>query len=135
MSARRPPPKPLDALPAQTVRRLGALDVDELRRLAANAGHRFVLVECSGCVDRQSVLKAIGRAFDFPQWYGANLDALYDCLTDLPERAEAGWVVVLERLPREPTFSAAQRDALLDVFRDAADEFAGRRIGLRVFYS
>ena len=135
MSASSQDQKPIDALPAQTVRGLGARDVDELRRWAARAGHRFVLVECSDCVDRHSVLKAIGCAFSFPDWYGANLDALYDCLTDLPELAVPGWVVVLERLPGEPRFRAAERDALLDVFRDAADDFAQRQIGLRVFYS
>jgi RNAse (barnase) inhibitor barstar len=135
MSASSQTPKPIDALPAQTVRSLGGRDVDELRRWAARAGHRFVLVECSDCVDKSAVLKAIGRAFAFPDWYGANLDALYDCLTDLPERAVPGWVVVLERLPHESTFNAAQRDALLDVFRDATEDFAARQVGLRVFYS
>jgi RNAse (barnase) inhibitor barstar len=135
MSAADQGPKPIDALPAQTVRSVRGRDVDELRRWAAQAGHRFVLVECSDCLDRRSVLQAIGHAFEFPQWYGANLDALYDCLTDLTDRAEPGWVVVLERLPREPTFDSAERDALLDVFRDAAEDFAQRRVGLRVFYS
>ena len=135
MSASSQTPRPIDALPAQTVRSLGTLEVDELRHWAANAGHRFVHVECSDCVDKRAVLKAIGRAFDLPQWYGANLDALYDCLTDLPEREKAGWVVVLERLPDEPALSATERDALLDVFRDAADDFAERRVSLRVFYS
>jgi RNAse (barnase) inhibitor barstar len=135
MSAASPTPKPIDALPTQTVRPLGGRDIDELRRWAAQAGHRFVLVECSDCVDKASVLKAIGRAFAFPEWYGANLDALYDCLTDLPERRQPGWVVVLERLPGEPTFKVEDRDALLDVFRDAAEDFARQHVGLRVFHS
>ena len=26
----------------------------------------------------------LAEAFDFPAWYGGNLDAMYDCLTDLP---------------------------------------------------
>ena len=128
-------PKPIDELPAQTVRRLGSLDVDGLRSWAAQAGHRFVLAECSDCVDKGSLLKTIGRAFAFPDWYGNTLDALYDCLTDLPERGGPGWVVVLERLPPEPRFGADERAALLDVFRDAADAFAERGIGMRVFYS
>ena len=135
MSPTRSAPTPVDELPAQTVRRLGARDVDALQRWAAQAGHPFVRVECSDCVDKVSVLKAIGRAFGFPDWYGANLDALYDCLTDLTERAMPGWIVVLERLPAEPRFGADDRSALLDVFRDAAEDFAGRGIGLRVFYS
>lgn len=135
MNAPSQTPKPIDALPAQTVRSLGGRDIDELRRWAARAGHRFVLVECSDCVDRKSVLQAIGRAFAFPEWYGANLDALYDCLTDLPELPESGWVVVLERLPRQPAHRATEREALLDVFREAAESFAEKHVGLRVFHS
>lgn len=135
MSAADPPAKPIDQLPAQTVRRLAGYDIDRLRRWAEKAGHRFVHAECSDCVDKPAVLKAIGHAFAFPDWYGANLDALYDCLTDLPDRGPAGWVVVVERLPHEPGFDRDARAALLDVFRDAADDFAQRGVGLRVFYS
>ncbi len=127
--------KPIDALPAQTVRQLGGYAADLLRRWAEKNGHRFVLIECSDCVDKRSVLRTIGRAFAFPEWYGANLDALYDCLTDLPDRGEPGWVVVIERLPHEPQFADDQRAAVLDVFRDAADVFAERGVGLRVFYA
>lgn len=128
-------PRPVESLPAQTVRRLGSHEVDELRRWAEEAGHQFVLAECSDCVDKQAVLATIGHALAFPDWYGVNLDALYDCLTDLPERGAPGWIVVLERLPDEPGFDAEDRAALLDVFRDAAEDFAQRRVGLRVFYS
>lgn len=126
---------PIDALPAQTVRDLGAYDIESLRQWAVQSQHRFVLAECADCVDKRSVLQSIGRAFAFPPWYGANLDALYDCLTDLPERGAPGWVVVLARLPDVPNFGAEDRAALLDVFRDAAEEFAQRGVGLRVFFS
>jgi RNAse (barnase) inhibitor barstar len=135
MNAAGPRPGSLDALPAQTLRRLGPQSVDELRRWAEQAGQRFALAECSDCVDKKAVLKAIGRALEFPDWYGANLDALYDCLTDLPERGDQGWVLVLERLPVGPRFDGEQRDALLDVFRDAGEVFADRGVPLRVFYS
>jgi RNAse (barnase) inhibitor barstar len=135
MSPSRSAPKPVDALPAQTVRSLGSYEVDGLRRWAEERGHRFVLAECSDCVDKDSLLRSLGRAFGFPEWYGANLDALYDCLTDLPDRGAAGWVVVLARLPHAPGFGAGERDALLDVFRDAADDFAERGVALRVFHS
>lgn len=135
MNASRSPATPIDALPAQTVRRLGGYDADELRRWADAHGHRFVLVECSDCTDKEAVLRSIGRAFGFPEWYGANLDALYDCLTDLPDQGTPGWVVVLARLPHEAGFDAELRDTLLDVFRDAVEVFADRGVGLRVFYS
>jgi RNAse (barnase) inhibitor barstar len=128
-------PRPVETLPEQTVRRLAGYGVDDLRRWAAREDHEFVLAECSDCVDKNAVLATIGRAFAFPDWYGANLDALYDCLTDLPDRGPPGWIVVLERLPETGAFGAEERAALLDVFRDAAADFAQRRVGLRVFYS
>ena len=34
------------------------------------------------CEDRHTRL---ARGLGFPDWYGGNLDALYDCLTDLSE--------------------------------------------------
>lgn len=128
-------PKPVEFLPMQCVRRLDDYDIEQLRGWASQAGHRFVHVECSDCVDKNAVLRAIGYGFGFPQWYGANLDALYDCLTDLPERGHAGWVVVIERLPQAPRFRDEQQAALLDVFRDAADVFAERGVALRVFHA
>ena len=30
----------------------------------------------------------LAEAFHFPEWYGKNLDALYDCLSDLSEDTE-----------------------------------------------
>lgn len=30
----------------------------------------------------------LAESLDFPKWYGRNLDALYDCLTDMQEESE-----------------------------------------------
>jgi RNAse (barnase) inhibitor barstar len=129
-------PVSLDDLPSNGVRALGRLSADRLREWAAAAGQRFVQIDLTGCHDKKAVLRAIGKGFGFAGWYGANLDALYDCLTDLPEDASApGYVVLLEHLPREAAFDDEVRAALLDVFRDAAEDFAGRGIALRVLYS
>ena len=32
--------------------------------------------------------KLMESVLDFPEWYGGNLDALYDCLTDLMEEVD-----------------------------------------------
>lgn len=34
-------------------------------------------------VDKASAFEVIATALSFPDWFGRNLDALYDCLTDL----------------------------------------------------
>lgn len=127
-------PKSLDDLPVRTVRRLGALAPDQLDGWARQAGHRYAHARLAGCADRKAVLREIGRALALPRWYGANLDALYDCLTDLPEATPLGLVLVLDGLAPRGDFDAAQRDALLDVFRDAQDAFEEAGRALRVLY-
>lgn len=127
-------PRALDELPAHTVRRLGPPGADALRGWAQAAGHRVVEADLRGCKGKKAVLLALGRALQLPRWYGANLDALFDCLTDLPETAAAPGYLVLLRGLSEAGLDAEQRAALLEVFRDAAPPFAERGVALRVLY-
>lgn len=126
--------KSLADLPSNCVRPLGPLAPATLRQWAQAAGHRYVEVDLAATSDKKSVLTAIGRALGFPQWFGANLDALYDSLTELAGGG-SDYVVLLTKLPYSAQFDVEQRDALLDVFRDAAEAFADEGTGLRVFYS
>ena len=86
---------------------------------------------------KQEALETIATSFLFPAHFGKNLDALYDCMTDLVHKAgpQPGFVVVLEHLPDHAKFDREAREQLLDVFRDAADYWADRRIPFRCFYS
>ena len=36
-----------------------------------------------GARSKKAAIGAIAEALSFPDWFGHNLDALYDCLTDL----------------------------------------------------
>ncbi len=127
-------PRSLADLPAHTVRRLGTPGAETLRAWALADGQRVADADLRGCSDRKAVLVALGRALALPQWYGANLDALYDCLTDLPETAPAPGYLVLLRGLSSAGLDAAQRSDLLDVFRDATQVFAECGLPLRVFY-
>lgn len=44
-----------------------------------------VTISCGGIADKNELHARIAAALDFPDWYGHNLDALMDCLTDLDE--------------------------------------------------
>jgi RNAse (barnase) inhibitor barstar len=128
----------LSNIPAHAVLPLSAYDLADLRRAAARADQAFLHADLHLATDKQSVLETIAQAFALPDHFGVNLDALYDCLTDLepPSRADRpGFVVVLESLPENETFDRESRQALLDVFRDAADMFDDRGLAFRVFYS
>ena len=45
---------------------------------------RFVL-DVSACETAEDLHRALAEGLHFPAWYGGNLDALHDCLTDLNE--------------------------------------------------
>lgn len=58
--------------------------VPDAARALAEARERGALTHLVGPVTSQpEALDAIGAALSFPAWYGRNLDALHDCLTDL----------------------------------------------------
>lgn len=117
----------------QSVRSLRGVDLAALRAASARAGGRFVTADLRACKDRASALRELGRQLGLPEWFGANLDALYDALTDLEG---PGWVIVVE-LPRvSEGFSRASRAELLAALRDAADYHASTtKMPFRVLHS
>jgi RNAse (barnase) inhibitor barstar len=119
------------------VQSIRAYSVHELMSAAEQAGQHFLYANVAQAQSKQDVLEGIAEAFTFPVHFGKNLDALYDCMTDLVHRAgqQPGFVVVLEQLPDNPRFDRETREQLLDVFRDAADFWAERKIPFRCFYS
>lgn len=68
--------------------RLSRPPSDLVRRLR---GHGWVTGELAGATDRAEVLQGIGEALGFPGYYGRNLDALWDCLTDLTAPTALVW--------------------------------------------
>jgi len=48
---------------------------------------RFIL-NGAGIADRGELHSTIAAGLEFPVWYGNNLDALHDCLTDIFEPTE-----------------------------------------------
>lgn len=75
-------------------------------------------------------LDAIGAAMNFPAWYGRNLDALYDCLTDLSWQPPGEHVLVWTGYQE---LEAADPDgylAVLAVLDDAAAASSGRPLSV-----
>ena len=119
------------------VQSIRAYRVEDLMKAAEGVGQHFLYVNLTAAQSKQEVLEGIAEAFLFPTHFGKNLDALYDCMTDLVQKAgsQPGFVVVLEQLPDNPRFDREAREQLLDVFRDAADYWAERKVPFRCFYS
>ena len=119
------------------VQSIRAYRVEDLQQAAQAAEQHFLYASLGAAQSKQDVLETIAGAFLFPAHFGKNLDALYDCMTDLVHKSgnQTGFVVVLEQLPDNPRFDREAREQLLDVFRDAADFWAERKIPFRCFYS
>jgi len=119
------------------VQSIRAFRVQELADEANRLGQHFLYAYLGQAQSKQEVLETIALSFLFPKHFGKNYDALYDCLTDLVHKAgsQPGFVIVLDQLPIAQKFDKEGRETLLDVFRDAAEFWAERRVAFRVFYS
>jgi RNAse (barnase) inhibitor barstar len=119
------------------VQSIRAFRVQDLADEASKLGQHFLYAYCGQAQSKQEVLETIATSFLFPKHFGKNYDALYDSLTDLVHKAgsQPGFVIVLEALPVAQKFDKEGRETLLDVFREAAEFWAERRVAFRVFYS
>lgn len=127
----------LSTVRLNSVQSIRAFRVADLQAAAIDLGQHFLIANCGQTKTKQQVLACIAQGFYFPEHFGGNFDALYDCLTSLLHKAGAqpGFIVVLEQLPHTPEFDKEARETLLDVFRDAADFWEKRKIPFRMFYS
>jgi hypothetical protein len=70
-----------------------AADVDWLK----DHDYRVDRFDCSLWVDESEMHKALARQLEFPEYYGRNLHALNDCLSDLEISDEGGRVLVFNK--------------------------------------
>jgi RNAse (barnase) inhibitor barstar len=128
---------PLKTLKANIVQSIRAFRPDLLQETAQSLGQHFLYVNLASAQSKQDVLDMIAKSFTFPAHFGKNFDALYDCLTDSLHKSgqQPGFIVVLEHIPANAKFDKEAREQLLDIFRDAADFWADRKVPFRCLYS
>jgi len=68
--------------------------------------------------DRADLHDALKSSLGLPEWYGRNLDALYDCLTDISEDT----TIVIKDADALKKSLGAYAEGLLSVLRGAADK-------------
>ena len=74
------------------------------------------IIDCAALATPKEFHAALKQALNLPEWYGGNLDALYDCLTEMgPTEIDLFSCAMIRRN------LDAYGDRLLQVFSDAAE--------------
>jgi hypothetical protein len=97
--------------------------VDQARQRGATAH----VLDGAELVNKRTTLDGIAAVLSFPEWAGRNLDALYDCLTDLSWLPEGEHVLIWSGHWALAEHDPKSYRGINSVFRDAArNAFAGR---------
>ncbi len=131
------PTAALRAVRTNIVQSIRAFRTADLMEAAGELGQHFIYANATEAQTKSEVLERIAHGFHFPRQQAKNFDNLLDSLTTLVDRSgpQPGFVIVLEGLPCTHKFDKEARETLLDVFRDAVEFWADRRVSCRVFYS
>lgn len=99
---------------------VGESELDALDAAAHVEGHLVRRVSLAGCRDKHDLLQRIAAALAFPKTFGANWDALADCLGDLewlPETGGYAWL--FDHADDLRDASEQDFDTLCDILDDA----------------
>jgi len=105
---------------------LPATRCDALEAAAIKAHLRPAPVKISRGTHSGELLKQLGEVLDFPDWYGANFDALHDCLTDPDFVPGTGLALFLSGTANLHKGDPDGFATLIEVFQAVAGEL-GRR--------
>ena len=95
---------------------------DTLAAAAKKAHLRVAQVETTQGMKSAELLEKLGKTLDFPGWYGANFDALNDCLSDpdcLPAKGIVLFIVGSAHLHKSDPEGLS---TLIEVFQSAGSE-------------
>lgn len=95
--------------------------IDAVLAAAAANGYLVYRVDLRTARSREQMLQLVGEGMELPAWYGANYDALMDCLCDLNWVPAPGYVVILENCHNLNTLAAPEFNMMIDVFAEAAN--------------
>lgn len=80
-----------------------------------------VYLDGAKMTDKASAHDHLAERFALPGWYGRNLDALYDCLTDLVGPKD----IILLHSEQMRSGLGTYGEQIIEVLRDAADQVPG----------
>ena len=107
-------------------------DADLLCTAAGERGASAAQADLAGCMDKETFLTRIAEALEFPDWFGRNWDAFFDCLTDLSWLPASGYVLVLLNTAEMRRDAPEAFDTARSIMQEAAATWAKRGQTFRV---
>jgi RNAse (barnase) inhibitor barstar len=101
--------------------------------LATSLGMDAARIDLDGCTDKAEFLSRTAEALAFPEWFGHNWDAFFDCLADLSWRPARGHVLVFENTADMRRHAPEALDTALTILADAAVAWDERGKPFRAF--
>lgn len=87
----------------------------------------YAVIDGEAAVSREALHELLAARLRLPSWYGRNLDALYDCLTELGEETEIEVVHAGALRARLGGYAGV----LLRVLADAAEDNPALRVEVK----
>ena len=76
---------------------------------------KSVILDAKKMAEKEKMHEYFAKKFDLPEYYGRNLDALFDCLCEINEP-------MLIKLKNEDALEAGLKESLVALFYDVCSE-------------
>ena len=76
---------------------------------------KIVILDAKKMLEKEKMHDYLAKKFDLPEYYGRNLDALFDCLCEINEPT-------LIKLKNEKFLDSDTKESLTLLFRDVCNE-------------
>ena len=76
---------------------------------------KIVILDAKKMAEKENMHEYFAKKFDLPEYYGRNLDALFDCLCEINEPT-------LIKLKNEKFLDDSAKESLTRLFRDVCNE-------------
>ncbi|WP_103629201.1 barstar family protein [Campylobacter concisus] len=76
---------------------------------------KIVILDAKKMAEKENMHEYFAKKFDLPEYYGRNLDALFDCLCEINEPT-------LIKLKNEEFLDDSAKESLIRLFRDVCNE-------------
>jgi len=76
---------------------------------------KIVILDAKKILEKEKMHEYFAKKFDLPEYYGKNLDALFDCLCEINEPT-------LIKLKNEDALQGDTKESLIRLFHDVCNE-------------